>query len=173
MSYHTAPRSDLRGAFAWIAVGAVAVFASWRMDRLEQQGALWFTAPGLWPGVVGLALAILGGVLAWRSLSRARAASWSAAETDETELAPTSSFALAAAMFFAYALLLVGHGLPFPIGTALFVAVYVFVFRRADRIAGAREGSTRGDIVLAVITAVATAAIVSLVFEQLFFVKLP
>jgi Tripartite tricarboxylate transporter TctB family len=173
MSYQTAPRSDLRGAFAWIAAGAVAVFASWRMDRLEQQGALWFTAPGLWPGVVGLALAILGGILAWRAFSRARAASWNAAEVDETQLAPTASFALAAAMFFAYALLLVGRGLPFPVGTALFVGAYVFVFRRADRLAGAREGSTRGDLLLAVITAVATAAIVSLAVEQLFFVKLP
>ena len=72
-----------------------------------------------------------------------------------------------------YALLLVGHGLPFWLGTALFVTVYVFVFRRADRMAGERTGSSRGDIALALTCGVATAVVVSLVFEKLFFVRLP
>ena len=173
MSFPVAPRSDLRGAFACIALGAIVVFGSWRMDRLEQQGAHWFTAPGLWPGVVGLLLAVLGGTLAWRSFARARATGWSAATADDTELAPTSRFVLAAGMSIAYALLLVGRGLPFPVGTALFVAAYVFVFRRADRLAGMRAGSTRGDLTLALITGVATAAIVSIAFQELFFVRLP
>lgn len=168
-----APRRDLRGAFAWIGVGAAVVFGSWRMDRLEQQGALWFTAPGLWPGAVGLLLAMLGGMLALRSLKRARATRWDLDEVDAAELAPTSRFALAAGLFFAYALLLVGHGLPFPVGTGLFVAVYVFLFRRADRLAGERAGTARGDVVLALATGVATAAIVSAAFQELFFVKLP
>ena len=172
-SYPAAPRTDLRGGFAWIAVGAAIVFESWRMDRMTQQGAEVFNAPGLWPGVVGLLIALLGGVLVWRSVVRARSAGWDAAEADDTDYAPTSQFALAAAMFFAYALLLVGRGLPFWLGTALFVTAYVFVFRRADRLAGRRAGSTRGDIVLALACGIATAVVVSIVFEQLFFVRLP
>jgi hypothetical protein len=167
------PRADLRGAFVWIAVGAVIVFESWRMDRMTQQGAEVFTAPGLWPGIVGLLIALLGGVLAWRSARRAARAGWEAAQADDASYAPPSRFALAAAMFFAYALLLVGHGLPFWLGTALFVTTYVFVFRRADRLAGQRSGSTRGDLVLALVCGIATAAIVSVVFEKLFFVRLP
>jgi hypothetical protein len=172
-AFPVAPRTDLRGAFAWIAVGAVIVFESWRMDRMTQQGAEIFTAPGLWPGIIGLLIALLGGFLACRSLKRARESSWHAVEPDDAEYARTSQFWLATAMFFAYAILLVGHGLPFWLGTALFVFAYVFVFRRADRMAGARSGSTRGDIVLALICGVATAAIVSIVFEKLFFVRLP
>jgi hypothetical protein len=39
--------------------------------------------------------------------------------------------------------------------------------------AGQRTGSTRGDVVLALICGVATAVVVSLVFEKLFFVRLP
>ena len=171
--YPVAPRTDLRGAFAWIAVGAIIVFASWRMDRFEQQGAQFYSAPGLWPGVIGLLIALLGGFLAWRSVRRARAASWDAAEHDDTVLAPTSHFVLASAMFFAYALLLVGHGLPFWLGTSLFVAVYVYLFRRFARMSGERTGSNRGDLVLAVITGVATAGIVSVVFQELFYVNLP
>jgi len=172
-SYPVAPRTDLRGAFGWIALGAIVVFESWRMDRLTQQGAELFTAPGLWPGVIGLVIALLGGVLAWRSLQRARIAGWHAAEEDDTVYAPTSQFTLAAALFFAYALLLVGHGLPFWLGTALFVTAYVFVFRRADRMTGARAGTTRGDLILAIACGISTAVVVSLVFERLFFVRLP
>jgi Tripartite tricarboxylate transporter TctB family len=171
--YPVAPRADLRAALFWMALGGVIVVASWRMDRMTQQGADIYAAPGLWPGVVGLLIALLGGILAWRSVLRARETGWTAAAADDTALVPTPRFALAAAMFFFYALLLVGRGVPFWLGTALFVAAFVFIFRRADRMSGAGAGTDRGDAVLAVICGVATAVIVTLVFEQLFFVRLP
>ena len=98
-SYPVAPRTDLRGAFVWIAVGAIVVFASWRMDRLTQQGAELFTAPGLWPGVIGLMLALLGGILAWRSLAAGARRRMACGRGDDTVYAPKSQFALAAAMF--------------------------------------------------------------------------
>lgn len=171
--YPIAPRTDLRAALFWMAFGGLVVVASWRMDRLAQQGADLYTAPGLWPGVVGLLLALLGGVLAWRSVLRARETAWDAATVDETALVPTRRFALAAAMFFFYALLLVGRGVPFWLGTALFVTAFVFIFRRADRMVGARTGTDRGDALLAVVCGVVTAVVVPTVFEQLFFVRLP
>ena len=62
-----------------------------------------------------------------------RPPSWTARAPDDTDYAPTQQFVIAVVMFFVYALLLVGHGLPFWLGTALFVAAYVFVFRRAER----------------------------------------
>ena len=49
---------------------------------------------------------------------------------------------------FVYALVLVGHGLPFWLGTALFVAAFVFVLRRAERRA-ARAASAARDALLA------------------------
>lgn len=167
------PRTDLRTACAWIALGALIVFASWRMDRLDAQGAELYTAPGLWPGVIGLALAALGGVLLWRSVRRARATAWDAAEADDAQLVPPRRFALAAAMFFGYALLLVGRGLPFWLGTAAFVTAFVFMFRRADRAVDGGAGSTRGDALLAIACGASTALIVSAVFENLFYVRLP
>jgi len=172
-SFPVAPRTDLRTAFFWIALGAAIVFESWRMDRFEQQGAELYTAPGLWPGVIGLLIALLGGALAWRSVRRARVNGWEAAEVDEAILVPASRFALATAMFFIYALLLVGRGLPFWLGTALFVTAFVFTFRRADRMSGAATGTNRGDAILAIVCGVATAVVIPLVFEQLFFVRLP
>lgn len=171
--YPVSPRADLRTAFGWFALGALVVFGSWRMDRLEHQGAALYTAPGMWPGIVGLLLALLGVALAWRSLERARTTPWNAALPDDTVLVSTSRFRLAAAMFLTYALLLVGHGLPFWVGTALFVTAFVAVFRRADRIAAGESPQPRKDLVLAVLCGGITALVVSLAFEKLFFVRLP
>ncbi len=168
-----APRTDLRTALVWIGIGAVIVIGSWRMDRMTQQGADLYTAPGLWPGIIGFLIAALGGILVWRSVLRARETGWTAADADVTVLVPRSRFALALTLFFVYALLLVGRGLPFWLGTALFVTTYVFLFRRAERQSGARTGSDRSDAVLALVCGIATAAIVTVVFEELFYVRLP
>ena len=48
-AFPVAPRSELREAFVWIALGALIVIGSWRMDRFTQQGAEIYTAPGFWP----------------------------------------------------------------------------------------------------------------------------
>jgi len=168
--YPTSPRRDLQGGAVWTAVGSAIVVLSWQMDRMVQQGATLHTAPGLWPGIVGAILAALGGMLMLRSWRRAQHIGWYTAETDDTDYAPLSSFTLAAAMFFVYALLLVGRGLPFWFGTALFVTVFVFVFQYTGRKAAAKVA--RGFIV-ALACGVITAILVTLVFEQLFYVRLP
>ena len=166
----SSPRRDLTGGAVWTALGCVIVALSWQMDRMTQQGATLHTAPGLWPGIVGTLIAALGGALMLRSWRRARHIGWDAAEPDDAELVPRPRFALAAGLFFVYALLLVGRGLPFWLGTALFVATFVFLFQRAARKA---DGSTVRGIAVALLCGIATAAAVTLVFEQLFFVRLP
>ncbi|MEP7329969.1 MAG: tripartite tricarboxylate transporter TctB family protein, partial [Betaproteobacteria bacterium] len=173
ITFPVSPRTDLRTAFFWIACGAGIVFASWQMDRFERQEATLYTAPGLWPGIIGLLLALLGGILVWRSIARARQSNWDALAPDDTVLVPAARFRLAALMFFVYALLLVGRGLPFWIGTTAFVTTFVYVFRRADRIAAGTPVETRKDATLAIICGIATAVIVSQVFEKLFYVRLP
>jgi hypothetical protein len=173
VTFPISPRKDLRGALAWLAFGALIVIMSWRMDRMESQGGTIYSSPGLLPGILGFALTLLAGLLVLRSLRRAREAGWNAGETNDTVLAPARYFRLAAGMFFIYSLLLIGRGLPFWLGTALFVTAYVFVFRRAERLADGTAGSTRGDAILAIICGVATAVVVTLLFEQLFYVRLP
>jgi protein-S-isoprenylcysteine O-methyltransferase Ste14 len=166
----SSPRRDLQGGVVWMALGAIIVVLSWQMDRMTQQGATLHTAPGLWPGIVGALLAALGGALVLRSWRRARRMGWDAAEADETDYAPVSSFALAAAMFFVYGLLLVGRGLPFWLCTALFVTAFVFIFQRAQRRA---QGTLARGFGVALACGVLTAAVVTLTFEQLFYVRLP
>ena len=166
----SSPRRDIAGGIAWTALGTLIVVFSWQMDRMTAQGATPHTAPGLWPGIVGTLLAALGGVLMLRSWRRAQRIGWDAAETDGINYAPRSGFALAAAMFFVYALLLVGRGLPFWLATALFVTTFVFLFQYTQRKASRK--AVRGFAV-ALACGALTALIVTLLFEQLFYVRLP
>ena len=168
--YPSSPRRDLVGGLLWTALGCVISVLSWQMDRMTQQGATLHTAPGLWPGIVGVLLAALGGVLMLRSWHRARRVGWDLAETDDTDYASLSSFALAAGMFFVYALLLVGRGLPFWLGTALFVTTFVFLFHYAMR---KTAGKVARGFAVALACGGLTALIVTLLFEQLFYVRLP
>ena len=166
----SSPRRDLTGGVVWTALGSIIVALSWQMDRMTQQGATLHTAPGLWPGIVGTLLAALGGMLMLRSWQRAQRIGWNAAAPDDTDYAPRSSFALATGMFFVYALLLVGRGLPFWLSTALFVTTFVFLFQYTLRRAAGKV--TRGFAV-ALACGVLTALVVTLLFEQLFYVRLP
>jgi hypothetical protein len=168
--YPSSPRRDLQGGAVMAALGCVIVFLSWQMDRMTQQGATVHTAPGLWPGIVGALLTVLGGVLVLRSWRRAQRIGWDAAAADDTVYAPPSRFALAAAMFFVYALLLVGRGLPYWLATALFVSAFVFLFQYTQR---KTAGRTIRGAVVALACGVLTAVVVTLVFEQLFYVRLP
>ena len=115
-------------------------------------------------------LAVLGGMLMLRSWRRAQRIGWDAAEADDTDYAPLSSFALAAAMFFVYALLLVGRGLPFWLGTRC-------SSRRSCSCSSTRSARRRARSFAASSwrspAACSPSLAVTLVFEQLFYVRLP
>lgn len=167
-AWPVSPRADAIAAALVMGLGAAIMALSWRMDRLEQQGAAVFSAPGLWPGVVGLVIAALGAVLVVRARFRARRGGWDAVAAETAERVPAAQFALAVALFLVYALALVGHGLPFWLGTAVFVAAFVFLFQRvAGRATDARA------VTFALVCGAVTALVVTVAFERLFFVRLP
>ncbi len=156
-------RADLWFAIVLTAVSVVVVVESWRMPRLENLGVHPMSAPGLTPGLIGLVLAGLGLRLLWRSL-RARAELPAA----PGEAAPDAAWPralLALTLCMVYALGLLGR-LPFLWATGLFVFAFVAAFTfergRAMRVLGG-----------ALLMAVAVALSVSLLFEQLFLVRLP
>ena len=96
------------------------------MDRISSKGPSSTPRPACGPASSGLCIVLLGGFLAWRSCGARGRVGWDAAAPDDAVYAPTSRFVLAAAMFFVYALLLVGRGLPFWLGTGLFVTASCF-----------------------------------------------
>lgn len=162
-------RADLFGSIAWIAFGLSIVAGALAMDRLEQFGAALYTAPGLVPGVLGATIALLGLLLALRSVRAGAIAGlaqpWAPTPEGRSSLKRVS---VATALSLIYTLGLIGR-VPFPLATALFVFVFIMAF---DLNVGAPSRLSRRAM-LAAITAIATSVVVTVVFERIFLVRLP
>jgi hypothetical protein len=165
------PRADLYWSLAWIAMG-VAIFAGgFTMERLERQNINPYTAPGLVPALLGIGIAVLGAILLVRSVRRGGLA----AAADGRAPADGGRLALALGLCVLYAVGLVGRTLlgwhiPFWLATALFVFVSIVAFEWRDRRA---RGELGRGIAVALACAVGTAAGVTLVFQEVFLVRLP
>ncbi len=165
------PRADFLWALAWIAVGAAMFAGGFTMDRLERQNINPYTAPGLVPALLGIGIAVLGAILLVRSVRRGGLASGG----DGGTTADGRRLALALGLCVLYAGGLVGRTLfgwhiPFWLGTALFVFVAIVAFEWRERRA---RGELGRGIAVALACAVGTAAGVTLVFQEVFLVRLP
>lgn len=159
------PRADFWSGLVLAAIGLAFAVASWRMPRLEERGIDPLTVPGIVPGVLGLALLLLGLVLAFRGPGAGRPRLGLASITGNR--AESIRLALALALNLAFALILVGR-LPFWLATVIYLAVFMAVFWVEPRRAG---WPLRAALILAV-AAGTTIGIVYL-FETLFLVRLP
>ena len=163
------PRADLLGGIGWIAFGLAIVAGALAMDRFESVGATLHTMPGLVPGLLGAVIALLGLALSVRAI-RAGAigglsSSWS---PDAERRASMKRASVATVLALVYTLGLVGH-VWFPLATVLFVFAFIMVFD----VSPDKPRPLRRRALIAAIVAIATSAIVSLVFEQVFLVRLP
>ncbi|NVO15226.1 MAG: tripartite tricarboxylate transporter TctB family protein [Rhodoplanes sp.] len=163
------PRSDFFASFAWIAVGIAIAVGSWQMDRLENQDVQPYAVPGLLPFFLGLAIVFFGGLMlvrAWTSGALApharRAAGMSPAERKQ--------FLIVLGLCLAFGIGLVGHGLPFWLAAAVFVAITIFVLQYPQR--RAADEIKRG-LILAIVIGVCAGLGVTLVFQEFFLVRLP
>lgn len=166
------PQADFLAAFIWMAFGFAVVIASWRMDRLESQGATLYTAPGLVPGILGTILLLLGVLLAVRAARagghRIRIPAWPPSATTRDVVTRVGAVLL---LGLGYAGGLVGHGgIPFWLATFIFVTLFILLFDLRER---ARKGETVKGIVLAILYGAGTAILVSYVFQEVFLVRLP
>ena len=70
-----------------------------------------------------------------------------------------------------YSVVLVGHGVPFWLATLVFVSAFIFFFdRERQRELGRSNGK---QVVLALIYGAVTSAVITLVFQEIFYVRLP
>jgi uncharacterized membrane protein YwaF len=161
-------RADLITAIVFIVLGAAILYASWTMPRLEVRRIHPMTVPGLVPGLLSFALLVCGGILAWRSVRAPAPRGWLILR--ETALSHEAVRALVvAALALVYTLGLVGT-LPFWAATAVFVFAFILVFE--VWLAEPRK-SWRTSLPWALGLAVVIAAVVTLVFERAFLVRLP
>jgi len=165
------PRADLKDAIGWIVFGIAVLVGSARMDRLEQQNINPVTVPGLLPGLLAIAMILLGGVLGVRSLRRnALALPLPPVTSDQRE--QNRRVWIAIALCVGYGVVLVGHGIPFWLASTLYVTVSILVFKRLSRDPDERRLDARAWVQSLVIGA--TSSVVTwLVFERVFLVRLP
>jgi len=152
-------KSDtVQGAF-WIAVGGAIFYASWTMDRLANLGVQAFSAPGLLPGIVGLFIALLGIAMVLRGKKQglAEAIEW-------------RRLVLPIGLCLGFAAGLVGRGLPFWLAAWVFVAVMIWTLQYQERKA---KSELRRLAALSLSIGLAAGVAISLVFQEVFLIRLP
>jgi putative tricarboxylic transport membrane protein len=162
------PRVDLWTGVAFLALG-LAIFAlAVQMPTFKEQKGEIYTAPGLVPGIYGLVISALSVWLILRSVRRSRSA-----EPIAIAAAPEGTsnlrLALAAALGLVFCVGLIGR-MPFWAAAAIFVAAFIALFEWRKGDAWSRRALRLGT---AALQGLVTGAAVSLVFEKLFYVRLP
>lgn len=170
MSERGLNRADRFMALFLLALGLAVVWGAWTMDRLEIRQIHPASVPGLVPGLLGIALVLCGGLLLARAL---RPGGIRAAEGPEAAgwlTAPEAArLGTTVLLTLAYPLVLIGR-MPFELATGLFVFAFIALFEW-DRSDTRRRRAVK--LATALLQAILVAAIVSVVFEQLFLVRLP
>jgi hypothetical protein len=159
--------ADLLFGVFWLALAIAVVIGSWQMDRLEHLKVSLYTAPGVVPGLLGLALGIMGALLIVRSV---RAGALREIPRPEFRLHSHWRILTALALCFAFAVGAMGNGLPFWAAAAIFIAVFVFVFRFEQL---RNDGKLLRGGLLAAVFGLVTSAAIHYVFQELFLVRLP
>lgn len=164
-------RADLFTALVLLALSAGVLLESLAMPRYEERGVNPFSVPGLVPGVLGLALLVLAGLLLLRSLAALRRGAGQAEEEAPGLLGVAGGLdaALLAFLTLGYGGLLVGR-MPFRLATFLFVFLFIAVF---ERNLPATPRQRAGRLLFALAQAAAVALGVAYVFEDVFLVRLP
>ena len=165
------PRADLADGLGWGALGVAILIGSITMDRLERQGVNPYTVPGLLPGLLGIAMILLGGILALRSVRRgALREVVLPATADRRE--QRRRIAIVVALCAGYAVVLVGHGLPFWLASTIYVAGAILILQRIGRDPQARHLSPMAGL-KALAIGLGAGLITHGVFQELFLVHLP
>jgi Tripartite tricarboxylate transporter TctB family len=164
-------RTDFLSAIGWMALGIAILIGSVMMDRLENQDINPYTIPGLLPGLLGIAMIVLGALLAIRS--------WRAHPLPPTETTDTSTsqagrkrLVLVLGLCLAFGVGLVGHGLPFWFVVTIFVTSSILILQYHQRPASEAPIDLRQFAAAAAIGLGAGIAI-TIVFQDLFLVHLP
>jgi Tripartite tricarboxylate transporter TctB family len=166
------PRRDLAVAAIFFLLGLSILELSTQMPNYFDQKGTIYTAPGLVPGFYGIVIAGLSIWLGLRSMARARQNLTEAPVLEPSRpSAESSNLRLTIAMLLcvAFAVGLIGR-MPFWLAAALFVTLFIAVFEWSLD-APLRERLTK--LAVAAIIGLATGLLVTLVFEKVFFVRLP
>jgi hypothetical protein len=164
-------RSDFLSAIGWMALGLAILIGSVMMDRLEKQGINPYTIPGLLPGLLGIAMTILGALLAARSW-RPRLLASAAIHGAPANRAGRQRLLLVLGLCLTFGVVLVGHGLPFWLAAAIFVTASILGLQYQQRKSTGQKLNARALIKVAAI-GLGAGIVITIVFQEIFLVRLP
>jgi hypothetical protein len=170
-------RTDFLSALGWMALGTAILIGSITMDRLKNQDINPYTIPGLLPGLLGIAMIILGALLAARSwhtgIFQAGIFNAHTAEVDAAaRRAERTQLLIVLGLCIGFGVVLVGHGLPFWLAAAIFVSISILVLQRKQRKAAGEKLQPR-TIIKAVAIGLGAGLAITIVFQEIFLVRLP
>ncbi|MGE0329998.1 MAG: tripartite tricarboxylate transporter TctB family protein [Ramlibacter sp.] len=156
-------RSDLLGGAGWVGFGLLIVTEALRMDRFTAMGATLYTMPGFVPGIIGSLIVLLGVVLMLRGWRRGK----TEGKLPDADTGPVVNrrVGITLVLSLVYAGALLGRA-PFWLVTALFVAAFTWFFAPDDQPPARR-------VIAALIAGAVTSAVVTVVFQHVFLVRLP
>ena len=161
------PFADLLTGAAWLALAAAIVIGAWVMDRLPHLGATFYQLPGLVPGMLGVAIGLMALLLIARAL---RAGALAHAHWPSVNLVDHWRIIVTLLLGLTFAIGLVGHGLPFWLAAAIFIAAFVIVFQFADR---RRSGTLARGIAFAIVFGAVSGLVIHYGFQDVFLVRVP
>ena len=136
----------VQGLF-WLILGGAIFYGSWTMDRLANLGVQPYSAPGLLPGILGVFIAALGLAMLLRG------------QTPDGEAIEWRRLLLPIALCLGFAAGMVGR-LPFWVAAWIFITVTIWTLER--RVAWQ-----------ALVIGGAASVAITLVFQELFLIRLP
>ena len=163
------PRTDLWTAAVFLVLGVAIAALAWQMPRFSEQKGEIYTAPGLVPGIYGLVICTLCIWLAVRSIRRGGLSGTIADREAPPEGTSNVRLALAAGLGLVFCVGLIGR-VPFWIAAATFVTAFIVLFEWQPREAMSRRLTKIGT---AILQGGLTGVAVVLVFERVFYVRLP
>jgi hypothetical protein len=164
------PRTDLLTGAFFALFGLTIIYLAWLMPTYTDQKGEIYTAPGLVPAFYGTIIAILSLWLVVRSIRRgALQPGGGDAPAVPREGYSNVRLALSAALGLLFVFGLLGR-LPFWLSSALFIFLFITLFEwRSEQTWQERLR----PLVAAAAIGLATGVAVTLVFERIFYVRLP
>lgn len=157
-----AARSDRLGGPLWVVFGLAIVAGALKTERMEAQGVRWFGTPGLVPGLLGVAIVVVGLLLTLRA--------WRTSVVVAGEAIDWRVLGVSLLLCLAFAGVVLGHGPAFGVAAGVYLFVHIAFLEWPARRAA---GQTLRGLAVAALTGIAGGVLVPLVFEQIFLVRLP
>ena len=164
------PRADGWQALVWVILGVATLVESLRMDRLQNQGINPYTIPGLLPAGLGVAIILLGLLMAYRSISRGALKHRNAAPRTTHQRQEWARIWFILTLCAGFALGMVGHGLLFGMAAAIFITIMIVVLQIEQL---RQSGRVLSGMLKAALIGVCAGTIITLVFQEFFLVRLP